>query len=630
MQRTPLAEPSARRLEAARKARDAAGFTGALMLLGLLTGCSDLSVHQRKTLDRLPGDLAASITPPPGEPLALVQTALARQPRDPYGSIAACGEAALRALPYVVIEGVSERAEPAAGPGAQATYRRAIEYALLAAHRQAQEEGKHWTEVLRNAGIGVRGQIGAFAPEGWADAIPARAFEVAGLRHKVERGGLGAPVVLSRRRVDEQGPLDRYFPGLLYQGATAMIRAGNGLDEPPAILELHDPVREVAMQWQPYPDAPMMPLAYDMTTPLARQFVDTRLNLIGVLGVLFPSEFDGRSGLYMIDPYQPGKIPIVFVHGLMSSPEAWTNAMNELRGDPALRERYQFWMFFYSTGNPILRSASRLRQALAQVRLDFDPGHQDPALDQMVLVGHSMGGVLSRLAVSSSGDDLWDAACRLPPDQLDIDANLKKGLISALFFDPVPSVRRAIFIATPHQGSPMGDQFIGRLGASLIALPSNVTDISKAMLNSNAANAIAPIFRDKRQLTSIAQLGQKNPVLKIVNTLPIEPGLPYHSIVGYNGRGPLETGGDGIVPYQSAHIEGARSELVVLSDHSAQEHPETISELRRILVDHYREATGEARAPGPPTPIRYALEPTRDGHRSHPRIAANPGLLLVR
>lgn len=622
MERTPLSEPSALRSFADRYA--------AAVLLLFLAGCSDLSVHHRKQLDRLPGDLAASITPPPGETLALVQTALARQTEDPNGSIAAYGEAALRALPYVVIEGVSDKAAIAAEPGAQATYRRSIEYALITANRLAHEQGRHWTQILANAGIGVRGQVGSFTPEGWSEAVPTRAFDVAGLRNRVERGGIGAPVILSRRRVDEDTPLDRYYPDLLYQSATAMIRAGIAPDEPPIVLELHDPIREVAMQWQPYPEGPVMPLAYDMTTPLARQFVDTRLNLIGILGVLFPSEFDGRSGLYMIDPYQPGKIPIVFVHGLMSSPEAWSNAMNDLRGDPALRERYQFWMFFYSTGNPILQSAGRLRQALAQVRRDFDPGQQDPALDQMILVGHSMGGILSRLAVSSSGNDLWDAACRVSPDQLDIDPKLKKGLVSALVFDPVPTVKRTVFIATPHQGSPMGDQFLGRLGSSLIALPSNVTNMSKALLNSNAANSIAPIFRDRRQLTSIAQLGQKNPVLKIVNTLPIRSDLPYHSIVGYNGRGALESGGDGIVPYKSAHLNGARSELVVLSDHSAQEHPESIAELRRILVDHYRVATGEIQLPVSPTPIRYALDPDVEGNRPHPRIAANPGLLLVR
>lgn len=621
MDRTPLSRRSAGKSAAPRRLA---------VLLVLLAGCSDLSVHRRKDLDRLPGDLAASITPPPGEALALVQTALARQSTDPRGSIADCGEAALRALPHVVVEGVSERPELAAGPGAQAAYRRAIEYALLTAHQQAQERGRHWTDVLHDAGIGVRGDVGGFPPEQWSEAVPARAFDVSGLRNRIERGGLGAPLVLTRRRVDEEGPLDHYFPRLHYQAATAMIRAGSGPNEPPAVLELHDPVQDVAMQWRPYPESPPMPIAYDMTTPLARQFVDTRLNLIGVLGVLFPSEFDGRSGLYMLDPYQPGKIPIVFVHGLMSSPEAWSNAMNDLRGDPALRERYQFWMFFYSTGNPILRSADRLRQALAQVRQDFDPNHQDPALDQMVLVGHSMGGILSRLAVSSSGEDLWNAACRVPPDQLDIDPTLKKGLVSALFFEPAPTVKRTVFIATPHQGSPMGDQFIGRLGASLIALPSNVTNIRKALMTSNAATDIAPIFRDKRQMTSIAQLGQKNPVLKLVNTLPIRSRLPYHSIVGYNGRGPLESGGDGVVPYQSAHLDGAQSELVVLSDHSAQEHPEAITELRRVLVEHYQEATGEIRPPESPSPIRYALEPVRDGNRGHPRVASNPGLLLIR
>jgi hypothetical protein len=43
---------------------------------------------------------------------------------------------------------------------------------------------------------------------------------------------------------------------------------------------------------------------------------------------------------------------------------------------------------------------------------------------------------------------------------------------------------------------------------------------------------------------------------------------------------------DGVVAYESAHIEGVASELVVRSGHSTQSHPETIEEVRRILREH--------------------------------------------
>jgi pimeloyl-ACP methyl ester carboxylesterase len=610
-----------------------------------LLGCSGISVHQRKTLDQLPEGLASAVTPPPREALALVQTAITHEPSDPTTSIVVFREAALRALPFVLMEGVSTHVEPAAEPGAQATYRRAIEYAVLAAQRQAQAEGISWTEALARGGIAVRGVVGPGGPEQWHEAVPVRCFEVEGFHKSVARGGLGAPLVLARTHERESStfdPHERYFPERLYHSATAVLRPGLGFEDPPAILELHDPVRQPAMLWKARPGDSPVPLAVDMTTPLARQFADSRLNLIGVLGVLFPSEFDGKTGLYMMDPYQPGKIPVVFVHGLMSSPEAWTNAMNELRGDPALRERYQFWMFFYSTGNPILGSAARLRSALADARRDFDPHHQDPAFDRMILVGHSMGGLLSRLSISDSGATLWNAACRIPPDQLAIAPELKEPLMRALIFEPVPLVSRVVFVATPHQGSPMGDQLLGRVASSLIFLPRTATDIRDAMLNSNAMGEISPIFRDRRQLTSIAQLGTKNPVLKVVNRLPMREEVPHHSIVGYDGRGPLLEGGDGVVPYRSAHLEGALSELVVLSDHSVQENTDSIAEMRRILVEHVvpggslgvDDASRAPRLPiarsDGPTPIRYALDPSPRSGRPMVRVTSNPRLLLVR
>src|SRR5262249_1815929 len=163
----------------------------------------------------------------------------------------------------------------------------------------------------------------------------------------------------------------------------------------------------------------------------------------------------GRTGIYLIDPYEHGKIPVVFVHGLMSSPEAWDNAVNDLRGDPELRKRYQFWLFFYSTGNPILASAARFRKSLDDLRTQFDPERKDPARDRMVLIGHSMGGLLSRVAISSSGQTLWNTASKVPPEEIEMDPQLKDELLEALFFKPVATVSRVVFISTPHRGSPL-------------------------------------------------------------------------------------------------------------------------------------------------------------------------------
>ena len=343
-----------------------------------------------------------------------------------------------------------------------------------------------------------------------------------------------------------------------------------------------------------------------MTVPLARQFHVANLNLLGALGVLFPSEYDGRTGIYLLDPYEPGKIPVVFVHGLMSSPEAWDNAMNDLRGDPELRKRYQFWMFFYSTGNPILASGARFRKSLSDLRAQLDPEGKDPAFDRMVLIGHSMGGLLSRLAIARSGQTLWNNASTVPPEQVQMDPQLKDLMMQALIFEPVPTVSRVVFVSTPHRGSPLGDELVGRLASKMIRVPNDILQIRKVMAQYNGQVKNSDSFRSTRYATSVAQLGVGNPVLLSINQLPLCEAVPYHSIIGYNGKEPLPAGGDGVVPYTSAHIDGALSELIVSSDHSAEETDAAIVEMRRILTIHYNEYAlhRQALAKGETQPVR--------------------------
>jgi pimeloyl-ACP methyl ester carboxylesterase len=613
--------------------------TGGLVLLVaaltlLSTGCASIVVYNRPVLDRGLQDVVAGTTPPPAESLALVQAGMALDRKHPEWAMTYYRDAALKALPQVQSEGVSPQLDLAAAKGAQGIYRRSIEYILETANRRAKAERVSWTDVLARAGIGVRGKVHLYETAMWEEALPTRQFEIKGIRHRAGRGGLGAPVVLYLDRSRQQGrpatetsgamadPSVAHFPNLLYRSAAAVLRPGAGPSEPPAVLELHDPVSMPDLRWQPAPGASSLPLAYDLTVPLGRQLHVRNLNLVGAMGVFFPSEYDGKTGIYMLDPYEPGKIPVVFVHGLMSSPEAWTNAMNDLRGNPELRKRYQFWMFFYSTGNPLLASGARFRKALNEIRSELDPGRQDPAFDRMVLIGHSMGGLLSQLAISRSGQTLWNTASRVPPDQIEMDRQIKDLLMEAMFFEPVPTVRRVVFISTPHRGSPLGDDVVGRVTSRLIRVPADILQIRETLAQANGRAEVSEEFRGTRYATGVAQLGVANPVLRAINQLPMSADVPYHSIVGYNGKEPLPEGGDGVVPYKSAHIEGALSELVVSSDHSAQETDNTIREMRRILTIHYNEYALERRAlslgekpapritrPSGSTPVRYALSP---------------------
>jgi len=619
-----------------RGRRRIAGLALALAALAL-GGCAQITVHQKPILTRERGGVVetASIAPAGTRRAhALIKTGLELDRKRPGWSITYFRDAALEALPAVATG--DDSPEAVDGRGA---YRRAIEYLLVAADRRVKSEEIGWTEALAQSGIGVSGRISVYDPPLWREVLPTREFEVRGFRRTVARGGVGAPVVVRMARtVESRGatvegaveltdPSERHFPAQVFQSASAVIRPG-GPGEPPAVLELHDPIRDPDLTWG-YGGGPPLELAYDMTVPLARQFHEGNLDLVGRLGVLYPSEYDGATGIFMVDPYEPGKIPVVFVHGLMSSPDAWTNAMNELRGDPELRKRYQFWMFFYSTGNPILTSAARLRSSLVSIRDELDPGARDPAMDRMVVIGHSMGGVLTRLMVSDSGSELWRSATSKSPDEVVLADEPKRMLMDSMFFAPVPTIGRVVFVATPHHGSPMGDAWIGRIASRLIRVPQQVLDIQGALAKLNGGDDVAWDFKDRRYATSVAQLGLTNPVLQAIDRLPIAPTVPYHSIIGYNGKEPLPEGGDGVVPYLSAHVDGAMSELIVSSGHTAQETEAAVAEMHRLLALHYNEYAAERLArsagsepperptrPEGPTPLRF------DDAAADPRVKA--------
>src|SRR5262249_59887711 len=134
----------------------------------------------------------------------------------------------------------------------------------------------------------------------------------------------------------------------------------------------------------------------------------------------------------------------------------------------------------------------------------------------MILIGHSMGGLMSRLAISKSGQFLWNTASRVPPDQVQLEPELKDLLMQALFFEPVPMVSRVVFVATPHRGSPLGDELIGRISSRLIRVPGSILEIRKSLAQLNGDTDVSQAFRGTRYATGVAQLGLGNPLLQAI------------------------------------------------------------------------------------------------------------------
>jgi pimeloyl-ACP methyl ester carboxylesterase len=311
-----------------------------------------------------------------------------------------------------------------------------------------------------------------------------------------------------------------------------------------------------------------------------------------------PAAWEKYTGLYMLQPYDPNKIPVVFVHGLMSSPTTWAPMLNGLMGDPVLREHYQFWFFRYPTGNPVLYSAESLHAALDAVQRTFDRRNHNPAFQSMVVVGHSMGGLLTKTLTQDSGEAIWNRFSKKPLDSLTVSPDVRNHLDRVVHFTRRPYVSRVLFLAVPHRGSELALGVVGAIGRALITLPLTVLKPFGAVVTALAASPQPgdQVKETKKRLpTGVDSLSPKSPVLKILTELPIQ--VPYHSIIGNEKKADTPGGTDGVVPYWSSHLDGAVSEKIVHSGHNVHTHPLAIREVRRILLEHLKERGAKRPAP---------------------------------
>lgn len=325
-------------------------------------------------------------------------------------------------------------------------------------------------------------------------------------------------------------------------------------------------------------------LAADFSAPLAYMLSRGQNRNLDIAALLRPDRFYNYTGLYQFERYDPDKIPVVFVHGLMSRPETWVPAVNELMADEKIRERYQFWLFLYPTGLPVWSSAAELRSELDRYRKTVDPSRRNGNLDRMVLAGHSMGGLISSLQIRSGGEKLWKQFLETPPEQLSLSPGLKQRIISIVQFQPRPEVSRVVFFATPHRGSELAVNPVSEFFSRLIRLPINFLNTDYLELRSALRQEYRELF--VAPANSLVFLRANSPLLKAILALPMRPGVPYHSVIGDQGKGDTPESSDGVVPYWSSHMEGAASERIVPSGHGAHEDPQGIAELGRILRLH--------------------------------------------
>jgi pimeloyl-ACP methyl ester carboxylesterase len=429
----------------------------------------------------------------------------------------------------------------------------------------------------------------------WADRrlvnfVPVAELDVRGLQTRYRWPGIGAPLAATLTPIEEGADFNDFLAPWAKTLRTALVRFDDAREQLPtgrltARLELKAPIEAQTVTIE----GREVPLEVEMSAALALMLAESplwRQELAGFLrgmGVV-----DEKSRLVALSPYSPGRIPLVLVHGTASSAGRWAQLVNELVNDPVVRDYYQVWLFSYSTGNPIAYSAMLLREALAAAVADLDPEGKDPALTKMVVVGHSQGGLLTKMTAIDSGDLFWRNVSRVALPDL-VTTEETRGLLQrSLFVHPLPSVRRVVFIATPQRGSFFAGSRLAHLGARLVTLPLDLTHLSADLVLRNQTTLAFTVGMAKLP-TAVDNMTPGSQFIRTLSSIPIAPDVHAHSIIAVKGDGPFEDGNDGIVEYQSAHIDGVDSELVVRSGHSCQAHPNTLAEVRRILLLHLEE-----------------------------------------
>ncbi|MCE9528050.1 MAG: hypothetical protein K8R36_18575 [Planctomycetales bacterium] len=391
------------------------------------------------------------------------------------------------------------------------------------------------------------------------------------------------------------------------------------------MLELHDPLHATNLNVGDR----LVPLETDLTTPLAYflgnpAFQATDISNSGLFRPGGATETKIK-GMYMVEPYDPNKIPVVMVHGLWSSPTTWMEMFNDLRSFPEIRDRFQFWFYLYPTGQPFWVSAAQMRDELAEVRQTLDPGGKNVNLDQMVLVGHSMGGLVSKLQTLESGDDFWHILSDSPISELNASTEDREKLARVVYFHPNPSVKRVITIGTPHHGSDFANKYTKLFISRFIVLPEMLTDLTNKLVLSNPG-----FFKNKEMLTtttSIDSLAPSDPIFPVMISAQKGPGVKYHNIVGRIRRedflSKFAEDGDGIVSFKSAHLDDVVSERQVAADHlGVHRHPLSTLEVRRILLEHRDEVQKLTGAPTQVTPFGYQILSTGEQRTPVPPPAA--------
>jgi triacylglycerol esterase/lipase EstA (alpha/beta hydrolase family) len=434
-------------------------------------------------------------------------------------------------------------------------------------------DGQHVRVILRD-------ETKPGSPPGFDQLIAAERLRIRGLRERYVRFGLGARLVC-QQEPDRVSALSRYTVPEKQQVARSAVFKMVSLNEGRIEILLVDPNKTERIEL----DRRVWPVGGDFSAPFAAIASRTRFVFQRWQGLFRMEHYEARQGIFFLEPYDPEKIPVLMVHGILSSPLMWRDLTNRIMGDPVLQKKYQIWHYTYATGYPILTSARMLREQLDGVNVALQRAGLPPH-KPIVLIGHSLGGLLTKMMVSDSGDLIWDQFFRVPPDQLNLAPSDRDWVEHLMFFKPRHDISRVIFMASPFKGSKTADVILFRFSSRLIRFPTDLqgyhyrvfTLNRDYMVRSKENRLIA-----ERQPSSIDLLSPESPETIALGQLKVARSIPFHLIIGVRHGSNRLRSSDGIVAYSSSYLEGAESELDVQTGHTVTHSPKTEEEVSRIL-----------------------------------------------
>jgi pimeloyl-ACP methyl ester carboxylesterase len=549
--------------------------TLALLLGVLCQSCAptDVHVHTKSAI------LAASQTVQPAGPLASEFLGAAKlEGNNPAGNrIAEQHYLSVALKAWAALKAARDQSDPSLleiHNQAIANYLQFLSPGDLAIGRADEVvDGRHVKIILRD-------EAKPDSPPGFDQLVPSERLTIRGLRERYVRAGLGGRLVC-QQEPDRISALSRYTVPEKQHVARSAVFKSVSFPEGRIEILLVDPSKTERIKL----DGHLWEIGGDFSAPFAAIASRTRFIFQRWQGLFRMEHYADRQGIFFLEPYDPEKIPVLMVHGILSSPLMWRDLTNRIRANPVLQKRYQIWHYTYATGYPILTSANMLRQQLDSVnralRRDGLPPHKP-----IVLIGHSLGGLLAKMMVSDSYDLIWNQFFRVSPDRLNLTPADRDWVDQLMFFKPRHDISRVIFMASPFKGSKTADLILFRFSSRLVRFPEEleghhyrVFTLNRSLMVQSKENRLIA----ERQPSSIDLLSPESPESIALGELKVAPWIPFHLIIGVRHGSNVRRSSDGIVAYSSSHLDGAESELDVKTGHTVTHSPKTEEEVLRIL-----------------------------------------------